>query len=76
MIFSNQYTDYSSKTKKELYQTLILFSILSNKNIVLVGKIILKISLKLRLPILKLIKNTIFKQFCGGEDILESQKMV
>ena len=76
MIFSNQYTDYSSKTKKELYQTLILFSILSNKNLVLVGKIILKISLKLRLPILKLIKNTIFKQFCGGEDILESQKII
>ena len=44
MIFSNKYIDYSSKTKKELYETLILFRVLSNKKIVSLSKILLKIA--------------------------------
>ena len=76
MIFSNKYIDYSSKTKKELYQTLILFLILSNRTIVYVGKRILQISLILRLPIFGLIKNTVFKHFCGGENIVSSKKTI
>ena len=76
MIFSNKHIDYSLKTKTELYQTLILFSILSNNTIVFFGKILLVISLKLKLPILGVIKNTIFKHFCGGENIEESQSTI
>ncbi len=71
MIFSNKYINYTSKSKYELYTTLILFKILSNKNIVQLGKKLLQIGLKLNLPILSLIKKTVFRQFCGGEDIIE-----
>tara|TARA_Y100001968_G_scaffold332615_1_gene391480 strand:- start:617 stop:1795 length:1179 start_codon:yes stop_codon:yes gene_type:complete len=76
MIFDNTYIDYSSKTKTELYQTLILFLILSNKNIVRFGKILLTLSLKLNLPILGLIKNTVFTHFCGGENIEDCQEKI
>jgi len=76
MIFSNKYIDYSSKTKKELYETLILFRILSNKKIVSLSKILLKIALILRLPILFIVKRTVFKHFCGGEDIISSQNTI
>lgn len=76
MIFNNSYIDYSSKTKIELYQTFILFLILSNKHIVRFGKLLLNISLKLNLPILGLIKNTVFKHFCGGESIKDCQDKI
>ena len=76
MIFKTKYIDYTSKSKVELYQTLILFYILSNKNIVFFSKILLRIALKLKLPILGLIKKTVFTHFCGGEDIKESKKKI
>jgi len=76
MIFSDKYIDYSSKTKKELRQALILFSLLSNKIIVKIGNYLLKITLGLHLPVLFIIKKTIFKHFCGGENILESQAKI
>ena len=76
MIFSDKYIDYSSKTRRELRQTLILFSLLSNKFIVTIGNYLLKITLKLHLPVLFIIKKTIFKHFCGGENISESQEKI
>ena len=76
MIFSDKYIDYSSKTRRELRQALILFSLLSNKFIVTIGNYLLKITLKLHLPVLFIIKKTIFKHFCGGENIFESQERI
>lgn len=76
MIFSDKYIDYSSKTRKELRQALILFSLLSNKLIVKIGHYLLKITLTLHLPVLFIIKKTIFKHFCGGENISESREKI
>tara|TARA_B100000530_G_C15920715_1_gene473056 strand:- start:690 stop:1844 length:1155 start_codon:yes stop_codon:yes gene_type:complete len=76
MIFSNKYIEYSSKSKTELYSTLILFKILSSKKIVFLGKYLLSIALKINLPISGLIKTTIFKHFCGGENIKESRSRI
>ena len=73
MTFNDKYIDYSLKTKKEIYETIILFSILSNKYIVFIGKYLLALSLSLHLPITFLIKKTVFKHFCGGENITESK---
>ena len=75
-MFSNKYIDYSKKTKTELYQTLVLFLILSNRFIVLFGKILLTIALKLKLPIFGIIKKTIFRHFCGGETIEEARHKI
>ena len=76
MIFSDKHIDYSKKTKKELRQKIILFSILSNRTVVSIGKYLLKIALRLNLPILGIIKKTIFPHFCGGENIIASKKKI
>ncbi|MAQ48015.1 MAG: proline dehydrogenase [Flavobacteriales bacterium] len=76
MIFSNKYIDYTTKSKRELYETLLLFKLLSNSHLVYIGKYLLKFSIKIKLPISNLIKKTIFKHFCGGENIIESQKKI
>ena len=76
MIFSNKYIDYSKKTKIELYLTLILFLVLSNKTIVSIGKKLLHLSLAIKLPILGIIKKTVFNHFCGGENINQSKKTI
>ena len=76
MFFDDKYIDYSSKNKKELYKTLILFLLLSNRKLVIVGKYFVQFALKLKIPILGIIKKTIFRHFCGGETILESKKKV
>ena len=46
--------------------------IISNKTLTNIGKSILEISLKLRLPILFIVKDTVFEQFCSGETLTES----
>ena len=74
MIFSNKYIDYKTKSKRELYETLILFELLSRPYLVYFGKYMLQFALQIKLPILGIIKKTIFKHFCGGEDIIESKK--
>ena len=76
MIFSNKYIDYTTKSKRELYETLLLFKLLSNSRLVYIGKHLLKLAIKIQLPISGLIKKTIFKHFCGGEDSIESQKKI
>jgi len=73
MKFDDKYIDYSLKTKKEIYESIILFSILSNKYVVFLGKFLLNVALVLHLPITFFIKKTIFKHFCGGETINESK---
>ena len=75
-MFDNKYINYSKKTKQELYQTLILFHILSNKYMVFLGKALLTTAFKLHIPIFGIIKKTIFQHFCGGETITESKKKI
>ena len=76
MLFNNKYIDYSSKSKRELYETLILFTLLSNKKIVSISKYLISFALFVKLPIISIIKYTVFKHFCGGEDINESKKTI
>ena len=76
MIFDDKYIDYKTKTKRELYENLILFMLLSRPKLVSVGKYILNICLFLKIPISTIIKNTIFKHFCGGENINESKRVI
>ena len=43
MRFDDKYIDYKSKSKRELYENLILFNLLSKPKLVSIGKYILKI---------------------------------
>lgn len=44
--------------------------------LVKVGTFFIKLALKLQLPIKKLIKKTVFEQFCGGECIRDCEKTI
>ena len=67
---------FAHKSNWELRKSYYLFSILQHSLLVKIGSLILKISFFLRIPIKKLIKMTIFNQFCGGENIQDCSKKI
>ena len=60
---------FSQKSNWELKKAYYLFSIINYPLLVKLGSFLLKVSFFLNMPIKKLIKTTIFSQFCGGENI-------
>ena len=67
---------FTHKSNFELRKSYYLFSILQHSLLVKIGSLLLKISFFLRIPITKLIKMTIFNQFCGGENIQDCSKRI
>ena len=67
---------FAHKSNRELKKSYYLFSILKYSYLVRIGSLLLKISFFLRIPIKKIIKITIFKQFCGGENIKDCNKKI
>ena len=76
MLLDNTKNGFSLKSNFELKKAYFLFKIISNKSLTNIGKKVLEFSLKLRLPILFLVKGTVFKQFCSGETLDQSFKTV
>lgn len=74
--FDNTTIAFQGKSKKDLNRAYWLFKLVSNNTLVKVGPALLNFALFLRLPILGLIKATIYKHFCGGESIMDSQKTI
>lgn len=69
--FDNTEVAFQSKTNKDLKRAYWLFKIIASPTIVKVGKFFTNLALTIGLPIRKPVKATIFKQFCGGETIVE-----
>ena len=67
---------FNHKSNWELKKSYYLFSILQHSLLVKIGSLLLKISFFLRIPFNKLIKMTIFNQFCGGESIQDCTKKI
>jgi len=67
--FDNTEIAFKSKSDKDLRKAYWLFKIVGNPSMVKMGKAMTNFSLKAKLPIKGIIKNTIFHQFCGGETI-------
>ena len=67
---------FAHKSNWELKKSYYLFSILQHSFFVKIGSLLLKISFFLRIPIKKIIKMTIFNQFCGGENIQDCSKKI
>lgn len=67
--FDNTEIAFKQKSNKELKKSYWLFQLIANNTLVKVGPSLLKLAMFLKLPINGIIKNTIFKQFCGGESI-------
>jgi len=60
---------FSYKTDEELKTAYLIFSAINLPLLTKAGTKLVKIALKLKLPIRGILKKTLFRQFCGGESI-------
>lgn len=75
--FSNTEIAFSNKTDKELKKTAWLFRMMKNRNLVNIGTNLGLLAVKWKVPFTELVvRNTIFPQFCGGENLLDCQKSI
>ncbi len=74
--FNNTEIAFSGKTQNDLNRSYWLFKLVSNSSFVKAGKHLTTFAIKTHLPIKALIKATIFKQFCGGENIEECDRTI
>jgi len=74
--FDNTENAFSGKSDSDLNRSYMLFKMVSNSGLVKFGKSFTNFAIKAHLPINGIIKATIFKQFCGGENIHECLKTV
>ncbi len=74
--FGNTEMAFKAKEDKDLQRSLFLFKMMKQPALVkLLSKAIL-FSMRIGLPVNRLIKGTIFNQFCGGESIAESTEVI
>jgi len=71
VFFEDTSVAFAYKSDTQLRKTYWLFSLMNQARVVNLGTFFIKLALKLHLPIKKLIRHTIFEQFCGGETIRE-----
>ncbi|TXI75688.1 MAG: proline dehydrogenase [Flavobacteriales bacterium] len=69
---SNTRIAFAAKSDRDLWQAQWLFRIIGNPTLTLIGSKLTTFALWSHLPVKGLVKATIFKQFCGGENIDES----
>lgn len=67
--FNDTQIAFQHKSDKELNKTLRLFRLMSSQTLFDIGSPLTKLAFKLHLPIKGFIRNTIYKQFVGGESI-------
>lgn len=68
----NTATAFAHKSNKELWQAYWLFRIIGTPWLTNLGSTLTKAALAMHLPVKGIVKATVFKQFCGGENIGES----
>ena len=67
---------FQAKTNSELKKSYWLFKLVGNNVLVRWSPLLLRLALFLRLPILGIVKKTIFSQFCGGEFIKDCENNI
>ena len=73
--FDNTENAFAYKSTGELKKASFLFSIMSYSLLVKAGMRLTPLLMQAKLPINGLIRNTIFKQFVGGESLEETEKV-
>lgn len=76
MIFSNTENAFRTKDDKELTQSVWLFKLMGNPALVKLFSKLTLFTIRMGLPVSSAVKATIYKQFCAGESIEESQRVV
>jgi proline dehydrogenase len=74
--FDNTEIAFSGKTDQDLNWSYRLFKMIGKPWLVKAGSFFGNLALTLRLPVKGLIKKTIFKQFCGGENIADCEAKI
>lgn len=74
--FENIKIAFQDKSNKDLNRAYLLFKTINNPLISRILTIVVKISIRLNLPINNIIKSTVYKHFCGGTNIENSQKTI
>lgn len=71
--FDNTQVAFSSRSDNDLKRSYWLFRLISSPTLVSIGKILTEIAVAIYFPMKWILKPTIFRQFCGGETVEESQ---
>lgn len=74
--FQDTETAFADKSDSELTEKYRIFKLMNSRILNELGTRSAEIALAIGLPVSWLIKNTIFDQFCGGEDIAECQPTI
>ncbi|MHC8949999.1 proline dehydrogenase family protein [Sphingobacterium hungaricum] len=74
--FDNTEIAFQHKSNKDLEKAYWLFKMVASNALIKIGTPITTFSLNIGLPIQGIIKNTIYKQFCGGESIEDCRKSI
>ncbi|MBA2494701.1 MAG: proline dehydrogenase family protein [Acidobacteria bacterium] len=74
--FQDTKTAFADKSDAELEKKYWLFKLMNSPFLTSLGTKSTALALRLGLPIKNLVKNTIFRQFCGGETIEECQPTI
>lgn len=70
--FDNVQVAFAAKSDAALKKRFMIFKIMNNNIAVKLGTGLVKFALRIRLPIVGIIKKTVFEQLCGGESISDS----
>lgn len=72
--FKNSAIAFRHMSDHDLLRAWTLFRAISIKPLVIAGPPLVNLSLKLRLPIQCVLKNTVFRHFCGGETLEQCEE--
>ena len=74
--FENTEIAFKSKSNSDLNKSYFLFNLIKRPSIVKIGRGLTEFAFNFKLPINGIVKATIFKQFCGGENIEECTETI
>lgn len=74
--FNNTKIAFANKSDLFLKKSYWLFKLVSIAWLNKVGTLLLEIALKLNLPVIGLVKSTVFQHFCGGESIEDCEPRI
>ena len=76
IMFNNLKVAFKDKSDKDLRRAYLLFKTINNPRVSKIFTALLRFAMWIQLPINGIIKATIYKHFCGGTTIKNSQKTI
>jgi len=67
---------FANRSNSDLRKEIILFKIMSNNYLVDIGSSVTQWLFKWKVPITPLVKHSIYQQFCGGENLQKTKKVI